>query len=219
MKFIDLHTHTFYSDGVLIPSELVYRCKLAGCEAVAITDHVDYTNYKTAVKVIKEAAPRLSDRYGIEVLPGAEITYVPPEDIAEIVRDVRAAGARIVVVHGETPAENVPPGTNLSAIKAGCDILAHPGYITEEEALLAAQNEVFLELTTRAGHKEANNIVAQRALKAGAKLVINTDGHAPADIISEEKVMDILNVCGMDRDYYNTLIGNSRELIKRSRGK
>ncbi|MDA3792292.1 MAG: histidinol phosphate phosphatase domain-containing protein, partial [Elusimicrobia bacterium] len=206
MKFIDLHTHTFYSDGVLVPSELVYRCKLAGYEAVAIADHVDYTNYKFAVGVIKESAPKLSSRYDIEVLAGAEITYVSPEDIGGMVETLRTNGADIVVVHGETPAEYVPPGTNLSAVKAGCDILAHPGNITAELAELAAKNGVYLELTTRQGHKETNYIVAERALKAGAKLVINTDTHAPGDILSKKKVEEILNVCGFQKDYYNILL-------------
>ncbi len=36
---IDLHTHTTASDGVLTPSELVERARLAGVDCLAITDH------------------------------------------------------------------------------------------------------------------------------------------------------------------------------------
>jgi len=49
-----------------------------------------------------------------------------------MVRKARRLGAELVVVHGETLVEPVPPGTNRRAIEAGADILAHPGLITPE---------------------------------------------------------------------------------------
>ena len=36
---IDFHTHTFHSDGVLSPMELVRRAKIEGYRAIGITDH------------------------------------------------------------------------------------------------------------------------------------------------------------------------------------
>ncbi|WP_429885909.1 PHP domain-containing protein, partial [Geoalkalibacter halelectricus] len=41
---IDLHTHTLFSDGELIPAELIRRAAVAGYTALAITDHVDLSN-------------------------------------------------------------------------------------------------------------------------------------------------------------------------------
>ncbi len=41
---IDLHTHSFFSDGELIPSELIRRAEAIGYKAIAITDHVDSSN-------------------------------------------------------------------------------------------------------------------------------------------------------------------------------
>jgi len=41
---IDLHTHSLFSDGVLIPAELVQRARTKGYEALAITDHADPSN-------------------------------------------------------------------------------------------------------------------------------------------------------------------------------
>ena len=40
-KRIDLHTHTFFSDGVLLPSEQLRRAVAKGYGAIAITDHAD----------------------------------------------------------------------------------------------------------------------------------------------------------------------------------
>ena len=50
--------------------------------------------------------------------------------IAPLSCRARALGAQIVLVHGETIVEPVPPGTNHQAIEAGVDILAHPGLIS-----------------------------------------------------------------------------------------
>ncbi|MBU2567479.1 MAG: PHP domain-containing protein, partial [Elusimicrobia bacterium] len=38
---IDLHTHTLFSDGELLPSELVYRAKVNGYSAICLADHAD----------------------------------------------------------------------------------------------------------------------------------------------------------------------------------
>ena len=36
---IDLHTHSLFSDGVLLPSEMLRRAETLGYAAMAITDH------------------------------------------------------------------------------------------------------------------------------------------------------------------------------------
>ena len=43
-KRIDLHMHSLFSDGELLPSELARRALKLNHEAIAITDHVDYSN-------------------------------------------------------------------------------------------------------------------------------------------------------------------------------
>jgi len=63
---IDLHTHTYTSDGSMSPAELVNHAKSAGLEAVAITDHDGITSVKAAME---EGA-----RIGLEVVPGIELS-------------------------------------------------------------------------------------------------------------------------------------------------
>jgi len=75
-----------------------------------------------------------------KVLPGVEITHIPPALIKNAVSLARRCGASIVIVHGETLVEPVEKGTNLAALNEDIDILAHPGLITEEDALLAKKN-------------------------------------------------------------------------------
>ncbi|MDD5020760.1 MAG: histidinol phosphate phosphatase domain-containing protein [Endomicrobiaceae bacterium] len=210
---IDLHTHTLFSDGVLLPSELVYRAKFKGYTAIALTDHVDYSNYEFNIPKIVEVARVLQENYDIKVLPGVEITYVPPKLIADIVEKCRKLGAKIIVVHGETVAETVPAETNHYALKAGIDILAHPGHITKEDVLLAKENNVCLEITTRKGHNVTNKEVATLAMQCGTNLVLNTDSHTPDDLMDLKKIEKTLLEAGLYLKYFETMQKNSQNII------
>lgn len=212
---IDLHTHSLFSDGVLLPSELIYRAKVKGYSAIAVTDHGDFSTFDFVIPRIKRITSELSRHYGIKALPGIEITYVPPVLIKKAVSLCRKLGARIVVVHGETPAETVPPGTNRAAVLSGADILAHPGFITEEEAGLAAKNNVCLEITTRRGHNKGNPHVARMAKKCGAKLVLNTDTHTPENLLDRAKIAEALKTSGLPASYYKVMLNNSSAILKR----
>ena len=58
---IDLHTHTLFSDGILLPSELVRRAYSAGYKALAITDHVDSSNIDFVMPRIAEAVKDVAE--------------------------------------------------------------------------------------------------------------------------------------------------------------
>ena len=193
---IDLHTHTTFSDGELIPSELVRRAEVLGYTAIGITDHADYTNIEHILSCILKAK-YLEGILDIRILPGVELTHVPPQKIAPLAELARKLGAEIVVVHGESPVEPVRPGTNRAALEAGVDILAHPGFITQEEAELARENDVCLEITSRSGHNITNGHVVQMAIKAGAKMVVDTDAHAPEDLIDSKRAIQIAIGAGL----------------------
>jgi putative hydrolase len=183
---IDLHTHSLLSDGVLIPSELVRRYVVAGFDAIAITDHADSSNIDYIINSLVKVCRELNKYWAIKTIPGIELTHIPLEQFAPLTKYARKKGARIILAHGETPVEPVLKGTNRAAIKAGVDILAHPGYISKEDILLAKKQNVFLEITTRAGHCKGNRHVATLAKKYKAPLVINTDFHMPCNIPSKK---------------------------------
>ena len=193
---IDLHTHTTFSDGELIPSELVRRAEVLGYTVIGITDHADYTNIEHILACVSKAK-YLEDVLDIKVLVGVEITHVPPTKIGPLTALARKLGAEIVVVHGETPVEPVRPGTNRAALEARVDILAHPGFITLEEAELARENNVCLEITARSGHNITNGHVVRMAKLAGAKMVVDTDSHAPRDLINSERAIEIAMGAGL----------------------
>lgn len=212
---IDLHTHTLHSDGTLIPSELVRRAEEAGYRAIAITDHVDASNARDVVLRTVEVCEALRGAVQLSVIPGAEITHVPPSQIAELAEKIREWGARLVVLHGETVVEPVAKGTNLCGLKCRIDILAHPGLVSEEEAEVAAERGIYLELTLRNGHCITNGHIARVANKFGAPLVLNTDAHEPGDLFSRESWLQTALGAGLPREKVEALRSNAEEILRR----
>src|SRR5580692_10354552 len=65
-RVADLHLHTRYSDGTFTPRELVEHAARLGFAAIAVTDH-------DTLDAIPEALSA-GQEFGIEVIPGVEIT-------------------------------------------------------------------------------------------------------------------------------------------------
>lgn len=213
---IDLHTHTFLSDGELIPSELVRRAEVKGYKALAITDHVDASNVEILVPQLAEVCSRLARFTRLKLLAGVEVTHVPPADLRAVVDSARAAGAQLVVVHGETTAEPVAPGTNAAALDADIDVLAHPGLITRAHAKLAAKRGIALELSSRRGHCLSNGHVARTALSAGAPLVLNTDTHQPENLLTWAQARVIAAGAGLTPPQVERLKASARKLVEKA---
>lgn len=66
MSYVDLHLHTYYSDGTFSPEELIDQAAKAKLKAISITDHDTVEGIKPVMRAgLKEK---------IEVLPGIELT-------------------------------------------------------------------------------------------------------------------------------------------------
>ncbi len=213
-KIIDFHTHTFFSDGELIPSELVRRAYQKGYKAIGICDHVDSSNIDFVVPRIAKAATVLNRYWDIEVVPGAELTHVPVEEIKPLTKLARKLGAKIVICHGETVSEPVIKGTNREAIKAGVDILAHPGLITKGDVSLAKKMGVYLEITTKKSHLKTNRHLVKLARETGAKLILNTDSHCEEGLLTYGKAVSFLSKLGLVGKEINDVFKNSRDLLR-----
>ena len=213
---IDLHTHSILSDGELIPSELVRRAQVKGYRIIGISDHADSSNLASVIASLLKIRDKMEYYRNITVIPGIEITHVPKALIAELTREARRLGAMYVVVHGETLAEPVEEGTNHEAILAGADILAHPGLISEDDARLAGERKVLLEISSRRGHCLANGYVAGIARKCGALLIYSTDSHGPADLTSEEEARKIVMGAGLTADDFALMQQHAVDLVKRA---
>jgi histidinol phosphatase-like PHP family hydrolase len=214
---IGLHTHSILSDGALLPSELVRRAWQKGYKAIAITDHVDYSNIDFVVPRLVDVCKRLTNDWPIQVIPGVELTHIPLNQIKPLVNFARKNHAQIIVGHGETVSEPVLEGTNREFIKNKIDILAHPGMIDEDDAFLAKKNGVYLEITSRKSHNKTNKHVYNVAKKAGANLVINTDAHEPEDLITELQAIRILRNLGMNQKEADATLRNAGKIARTCR--
>ncbi len=65
---LELHCHTTYSDGTLTPAELAAAAAGSGVRALAITDHDTVSGWDEAFAA--------ADLYGIEIVPGLELSTV-----------------------------------------------------------------------------------------------------------------------------------------------
>jgi len=63
---IDLHNHSYYSDGVLSPTEVVRLAKQQECDIFALTDH-------DTIDGLNEAKTE-AERLGMEFIPGVEVS-------------------------------------------------------------------------------------------------------------------------------------------------
>jgi histidinol phosphatase-like PHP family hydrolase len=181
----------------MLPTELIRRMAVMGYTTVAITDHVDTSNAVSVVKTLLDVRESACI-YGVRLLCGVEITHVPPSQIAAVARQAREAGADVVVVHGETTVEPVAPGTNHAAcLCPDVDILAHPGFITIEDAQLAEKNGVALEITSRGGHNRTNGYVVRIAQETSCQLVVDSDAHTPGDLLDEKSRMNVAMGAGL----------------------
>jgi len=63
---IDLHTHSYYSDGVLSPTELVQRAVLNNVDILALTDHDTLMGIDEAILA--------AESHPIRIIPGIEVS-------------------------------------------------------------------------------------------------------------------------------------------------
>ena len=215
---IDFHFHSIFSDGALLPAAIAYEAAKLNHQAIAITDHIDASNIEDVccalTKFVNEQGPSLP----VKVIPGVEISYLEPNLIKKYAEKAKKLGAKIIVVHGESPVEPVPKGTNRAALqlKGLVDILAHPGWITEEEAIMAKVNNVYLEISARKGHRKGNRHVAKLAKQFGAKLLVDSDGHSEKDLVSQQQALEIALLAGLTRPAATKVIkDNAQELLKK----
>jgi histidinol phosphatase-like PHP family hydrolase len=216
-KRIDFHIHSIFSDGSLIPSELARRAQVLNYEAIAITDHVDFSNIESIIPSIVKVSDELNKKLEVKVIPGVEITHVPPSSISKLASKAKKLGAKLILVHGETLAEPVDPMTNHEAVRCkDVDILAHPGLIKEEDAKFAKDNGIFLELTSRNNHCLSNGHVANLFRKTGVKVLINSDTHNPEDLITQDFAYKIALGSGLtNEEALRVLKDYAHELLKR----
>ncbi|MBM5805794.1 MAG: histidinol phosphate phosphatase domain-containing protein [Candidatus Verstraetearchaeota archaeon] len=214
-RICDFHMHSLISDGELLPAEIVRRTYVLGHRAVAITDHTDPSNMQHVISSLVRASEFISKYYSdFQLIPGVELTHVPPKSIPSLAREAKRYGAKIVVVHGESPVEPVQEGTDGAACSCSdVDLIAHPGYISREAVERARENGIFLELTSRGGHCLGNGHVARLARRIGAHLVVDSDAHDIGDLLTPKIAMGVAHSSGLTKAEAERVVYDNPSLV------
>ncbi len=89
MGLADLHIHTIYSyDGTATVPAVLRRAREIGLDVIAITDHDEIGGALEAIKI----APH----YGVEVIPGIEITTAEGDLLALFITEKVDAGLSLI---------------------------------------------------------------------------------------------------------------------------
>ena len=93
---LDLHVHSFFSDGVLLPSEILRRAAAKGYGAIAVTDHADASNLDEIVSsLVRYPKPVLPPDQNRKEIP----TYVPTTNRSRTLPHLRAQIRRPGATH------------------------------------------------------------------------------------------------------------------------
>ena len=161
--------HISIHQGFGVASALRYA-SLAGIRFAGLVMPSDGTGLSRLADFSAQVR-RLSLYANVEAWAGVELCHIPPALLPEAVREAREAGARLVLVYGESIMDQVEQGTNFAAIEAGADIITHPGLVDAETAIFAAERAVAFEFTSSPRHALSNAHTAAMALKQGVPLV------------------------------------------------
>jgi len=89
MGLADLHLHTIYSyDGTASLAAVLNRAKQIGLDVIAITDHDEVRGGLKALE--------LASNYGVEVIPGSEITTADGDLLALFIKEKVDAGLSLI---------------------------------------------------------------------------------------------------------------------------
>jgi len=194
----DLHIHTSASDGSADFEEMVEACRKLNYTHAALTDHSTSAGYAGGLS--EDELLRHCDRVdrfnsksrGFRVLKSSEVDIKTDGSLDYPDKVLERLDLVIASIH---------QGFKKDATKRVCAALSHPlvhliahptgriigrreGYDIDIEQVIecAAKHRKILEINAFYGRLDLNDVWARQAMQAGARLAINTDAHAPADL-------------------------------------
>lgn len=217
----DLHTHTIYSDGSVTPEYRIREAWLDGLDVIACTEHIEYRrwegimlqflkghvgadakasnnqNPKVDFNLANTISVREGAKYGLTVIPGAEITRNAVNIghyNALFVKDVNT-------IWNEDPAEAI-----RNARKQGAVIMHnHPGWSRVTTDMTEFEKKVYAEklidgVEIMNGREFYPGLVT-RASELGLFVAANTDIHSTTgrDYAMQNQMRDMTLILAKDK--------------------
>jgi DNA polymerase (family X) len=192
----DLHAHTVASDGHNTITEMAGAARERGYEYLAITDHsathgfgddVSPEGLRRQIELVREADERIE---GIELLAGSEVNVLPDGSLDyedELLSELDWVIASVHTAFGMS--DQAMTERMIAAIEHPLvDAIGHPTgrliqrrapYAIDLEAVFAAAASAgtMLEINANPDRRDLSDVHARAALRAGARIVINSDAH------------------------------------------
>jgi len=182
----DFHLHTVFSDGNVWPTVRVGEAYRDGLDAIAITDHIEYTPKKDYIPVDHNAAWKIAEvtakEFNLILVHGAELTRsMPPGHVnALFIKD-----ATLLAVDSIWDAY-------AAAIKQGAFLLwNHPGWKSQQPDGIPRMYDIHHRLIKNGwlhgieffNHREYYPLVMTFCKQFNLAVIANSDMHG---VISEE---------------------------------
>jgi DNA polymerase (family 10) len=195
----DLQVHSENTDGTATIEEMARGAKAFGLDYIAITDHTKSLTIAGGLEEheLLEQANRISqlnDRLGKEfrILSSAEVNILKDGslDISNTVLDKLDIVGAAIHSHFNLPIETQTERLIKAANNPSVDILFHPtgrlinrraGYPVDIDRVIdvAKDTKTVLEIDAHYDRLDLKDEHVRRAIKAGVKLVIDSDAHHP----------------------------------------
>lgn len=197
----DLHAHSNWTDGTTPIEEMAAAARARGYEYLAITDHsqrIAMAHGLDEARLSRQMAEidRLNRQLeGIVLLKGIEVDILPDGTLD--LPDTILSKLDVVVAAVHSKFDLSRDAQTMRIVRAienrFVSIIAHPSgrligerepYHVDLERIIAAAAErgCHLEVNACPDRLDLTDVAAQAAKRAGVKLAISTDAHAPASL-------------------------------------
>ncbi len=168
----DYHIHSILSDGELWPDEIAEHYKDF---PYMITDHVNWNKRTKMVKRILSSVPK--GHRGAEIhTSGAD-----PSRLDKLALYLKERGIERVLVHSF----NKETDDWIAHESKHIDVWAHPGEITEIQAIACSRKFIKLEITANPKHSRWNRHIKRLAERYGIGLSYGTDTHISSQLLHQ----------------------------------
>lgn len=193
---IELHIElTHFSE-----EQALYMASLANIKQVGLLSTASI-NTQEEVRKKKDTLNKLALFYDIDVYLGYKIAYIPPALIESYADKARENGFDYVCVHGENIYENIPAGTNFSAISANVDILLNPGIVDEKLIDYAQEKNTFFEFNVNPHYSSGNALLAHFRQKYEISLIWGNTIEKEKDFIHSLRRNQHISLCPNSKEY------------------
>lgn len=201
----DLHCHTNWSGGFNSIEEMARKAMSLNYSYIGITDHTKYLRIENGLdeKRLKEQRKEINlvgKKLDIKILQGCEANILADGSID--IKDSALKELDFVIAgihsHFKLSRDQMTKRMIKAMSNPYVDIISHPtGRIIGKRAeyeidldkilAVAKETDTILEINANPSRLDLNDINIRKAVKAGVKMIINTDAH-------EERHMDLMNL-------------------------